>query len=372
MKHILLLLLLCLNAFLTGCAYLHSMGPDVPQTIDELVADSEYGKALEILSYIETDRSNYSTLMEKKEEIKTLAAKLELQTITKAKQLQTDNKWYEAEQLFTTTLKKLPKNSILLLHQQTFLQERDNLLDELELHIDLNRARWLIANTHVEQEIIRILPNAEKQYPELKDFRIQKEKTAQHLLQFTHKALKQRDRKQAKIMLGLIDKLEVVTIDQKQVDRATYQLNALQEQQQVRDDKERAKTQQRQLEANRRYKAKQEKNTQTLIDLLSQNPNLKNLAQAKKQLDSIRINTKKYGLSHRLQEELNHHYQQGIKRHIRHGRELYSQGKIAAALEIWQPLSTIAPKNQKLNEYIERAQHVLIKLQRLQQEQPAR
>jgi hypothetical protein len=60
-------------------------------------------------------------------------------------------------------------------------------------------------------------------------------------------------------------------------------------------------------------------------------------------------------------------FRKGINQGIAGGRRQYSQGHIEQALQIWTALSNIDPGNQKLAEHIERAEHVLQKLQRLNQ-----
>ncbi len=346
MKKLLLATILVSNVLLSGCAYFGSLGADVPEKIDRLIAEQQYGQALDILEYIKPDNPNYSRLMRQKNTLLTLASKLEKKTIDDARQFVKKNEWYKAQLAYEQALEKLPDSTRLTKHQQDFLDRRNKHLNRLELKLVLNKAHWLIANTPVQQEIIRVLPDAERRYAELKDYRIQKEKTAQRLLEFTFQALDRKDYSGASQMLSLIDKLAVDTLDRKQLGEAHQRLKKVRRQRQIQ----------------------QEKKTRELIAALRQGYSHEGLQRARQQLDFINSNRKLYRSSRALYQELEQLYRKGIEQRIRAGRDLYSQGRIEEALKIWQSLQEIDTHNQKLKEHIERASRVLDKLRRLEKE----
>ncbi len=346
MKKCLLAVILLANVLLSGCAYFGSLGADVPEKIDRLIAEQQYGQALDILEYIKPGNPNYIRLMQQKKTLLALASKLEKKTIDDARQFVRKNEWYRAQQAYEQALDKLPDSKVLTRHQQAFLNRRNKHLNRLELKLVLNKARWLIANTPVQQEIIRVLPDAEKRYAELKDYRIQKEKTAQRLLEFTFQALDRKDYSGASNMLNLISKLAVETLDRKQLSDARQRLKKVRRQRQIQ----------------------QEKKTRELIAALKQGYSHEGLRQARQQLDFINSNRKLYQSSRAMYQELEQLYRKGIEQRIRAGRDLYSQGKIEEALKIWQSLQEIDKHNQKLKEHIKRANRVLNKLERLEKD----
>ena len=67
-----------LISLLQGCAYLHSLSSDLPQKIDQWVAEQEYGKALETLSHVPRTHKNFSLLQKKRHAILLQAKDFEL------------------------------------------------------------------------------------------------------------------------------------------------------------------------------------------------------------------------------------------------------------------------------------------------------
>ncbi len=332
-----------LSAMLSSCAYLNSLGTQVPDTIDEMIAQEQYGRALDILSYVKPESADYEKLMRQKKKVLLLADRLEKKTISDARNSVRNNEWYKAQQAYEQALVKLPDSEILKKSQDLFLLKRDQHLRRLELKLDLNRAYWLIANSSVQQAIIRVLSEAEKQYSELKDYQNQKEKTARHLLDFTYEALEKKDYSAAHTMLNLIDGLNVETIDRERLSEAKKHL--------------------RKVSSKRRLE--QEKKTRKLIAALQSDFSNENLLKARRQLDFIERNKKQYSSSQELYDELGSLYRQGIEQGMKAGRTLYSLGKIDEALQIWIPLQRVDKDNQKLQEHINRANRVLEKLQYL-------
>lgn len=346
MKYFSLAIVLVLNVLLSGCVYLQAKAPKVAERIDLLIEEQRYGHALEIIDYVDPDTPDYDRLMQQKKNLSVLASKLEVKTINGARQLVQKNEWYKAQLLYEQALVKLPDCENLQKHQQEFLVTRNKHLGRLELKLNVNKARWYISTTPVQQEIIRVLPDAEEKYAELKDYRIQKEKTAQHLLQFTFEALDDKEYNEANTLLGLIDRLAVGTLDKKQLMDARQQLKNV----------------------SRQRRIQQEKKTHQIIDILKQDYDDAGLRQARQQLDLIESNREQYHSSQLLHTELKQLYQKGIEQKVRDGRNLYTAGNINEALQMWKPLLEIDKTNLKLQTYIARANRVLNKLQRLGKE----
>jgi tetratricopeptide (TPR) repeat protein len=354
---------------LPGCAYFQAMGPDVPQKIDTLISNEEYGKALDILSYSDPSKSNYTELMEQQEQVVLLAERLERETLRETQQLVRDDEWSQASLLFEASLAKLPDSDKLHKQHQLFVESREGLLDHLELQLDLNRAHWLIANGPVQQEMIRVLPNAESKFAELKDFRVQKERTADHLLKFALVSLGQGDHRSAAAMVTLIDSLTVDNLDEELLVMCRYRLQEQQQEQQKKDDLHRQKLAQHQKKQQQLRQEKEGKQTKALIALLEKDTSLEMLQKGWAHLEIISCN-KPYPLSFDPCRKLEQLCQQSIAHHSQLGRELYSQGKIHEALGLWQSLLLMDTNNQKIQDYVDRANRVLSKLQRLEEEAP--
>ncbi len=343
MKIINLLVIFAVGFALSSCAYVSSLRTDSTDIIEEMIADGRYGHALDILAYAKSDKADYEKLMKQKKKLLVLIDSLEKKTIRDARNFVRKNEWYKAQHTYEQALEKNPDSVILKKSQKEFLAKRDRYLSDLERKLDLNRAYWLIANSSVQQAIIRVLSEAEKQYSELRDYQHQKEKTARHLLKYTFQALEKKDYSSAHAMLNLIESLDVETLDEVQLADSKKQLKKV--------------SSKRRLE--------QEKKTRQLITALTKSVNNINLLKARKQLDFIESNKKQYNSSQKLYDELEALYRQGVEQGMKTGRILYALGKIDEALAIWVSLHKVDRDNQKLQEHIDRANRVLMKLQHL-------
>lgn len=361
-------LLVLIHIVLSGCAYFQALGPDVPQKIDQLIADEQYGKALDILSYNNPNKSNYNELLDQQKRVLILAEQLEKETLQETRQLVHQDEWYRAEQLYLESLAKLPDSDKLIKQYQLFLESRKILLGHLELKLDTNRAHWLIANIPVQEEMIRVFPTAEDEFGELNDFRAQKEKTALHLLRFTTQALDRKDHLSAATLIDLIDRLAVDNLDEELLVMCRYRLQELQRIQRMSDNLRQSEAEQQQLKLDRLRLVSEKKKTKALILLLKEDTSLENLLLARTHLDSISRNSREYPSSFELNRYLEQLYHLAVAMHSQSGRTLYSQGNIYEALEIWQFLLEMDKNNQRIQEYVDRANRVLAKLERLKQQ----
>lgn len=371
LRHAACVVVLLVSLLLSGCAYFQAMGPDVPQRIDELVEARQYGKALDILSYSDPGKENYGRLMEQQAEVLRLAKALEKSTLRETQQLMRDDEWYKAAQLFDQSLHCLPDSAKLQKNHQVFLLSRETLLNHLELKLDINRARWLIANGPVQLEMIRVLPDAEAVFPELKDFRAQKERTADHLLKFTLESLGLGDHRSAAEMIGLIDDLAVDNLDEELLVMCRYRLQEQQKEQQAKDALQQRQVAKQERQQERLRQKKEKKKTQALIHLLKTDASMESVQKGWRHLQLLEKNKQAYPASFDLYRALEQEYQHGIRLHSQIGRKLYSQGKIHEALRVWQSLLDMDTNNQKIQDYVDRANRVLRKLKQLEKQAEA-
>ncbi len=329
-----------------GCAYLSSFSTELPDKIDTLIQQQEYGEALQTLKYVRPSHPDYQRLMQQKKKIDKLVVKYERRTIQTADKLVRQGKWYTAEQTYDQALQKVPQSAKLQKAQQQFLTKRDNYLKQLELALLLNRANWLIKNASTQKEIVQVLPDDYRRYEELRDYSNKVEDTAQHLVNCVQSALDAGDYNLAATCLKLAERIGAKNIDKKQLAKANKTL--------TRAGKSEVK--------------KQNKKTRALIAELKQGYSQDNLRRARNQLNVLEKQNSRNKTAIKLRKELDKRYRQGIDQKIAAGRRLYSSGKIQEALDVWNSLLEIDPDNQKLEGHIDRAERVLAKLQRLSKE----
>ena len=331
---------------LSGCAYLSSFSAELPQKIDTLIQQQEYGEALQTLKYVRPTHPDYKRLMRQKKRIEKLVVKYERKTIQKADKLTRQGKWYPAQQTYEQALEKVPHSEELRKAQQAFLIKRDNYLKQLELSLLLNRANWLIKNAPTQKEIVRVLPDDYQRYEELRDYPDKVDEAAVQLVDCVQSALDAGDYNLAETCLKLAERIDSENVDKEQLAIAKKKL-AKAEKTEVR---------------------KQNDITRALIAELKQGYSQDNLKRARQQLNVLEKQNNRNRTSIKLRKELKKRYRQGIDQKIAAGRRLYSSGKIQKALDIWNSLLEIDPDNQKLQGHIDRAERVLKKLQRLSNE----
>ncbi len=340
------LLLLGLLLGLQGCAYLASFGDNLPQTIERQIAEGDYGQALDTLRWIKPDHPQYARLMRLRETARRLARELERTTLREAARLEKQGEWHAAEQRFVAALDRYPQSEKLQKAHEAFLQRRERYLHKLEQALLMNRANWLIQNAPIRTEVVRVLPEDYRRYPALRDYDRQVRRTARGLDQCLREALDEKRPDLLEACLELRLKLDPQHLDKTLIATARKTLA-----------RHRA-----------RERRKENDTTRALITELKQGYSHDNLLRARRHLDRLAERPPADAASRTLRRELEHRFRQGIEQGIAAGRKRYSQGDVAGALAIWQPLAKIDPDNEKLLDHIARAERVLEKLERLRRE----
>ncbi len=345
-RQVLFISLILFQLLSGGCAYLASYSSELPERIETLIQQQEYGEALQLLEYVRPTHTDYKRLMQQKKRVEKLVVKYERKTVLKADKLVRQGNWYSAEQTYAQALEKVPQSKKLQKAQAEFIVKRDNYLKQLELSLLLNRANWLIKNAPTQKEIVRVLPNDYQRYEELRNYPAKVEETAQLLVGCVQSALDAGDYNLAATCLKLAERIGAKNIDQKQLAKANKTL--------ARAKKSEVK--------------KQNNKTRALIAELKQGYSQDNLRRARHQLTVLERQNSRNRTAVKLRKELDKRYRQGIDQKIAAGRRLYSGGKIQEALDVWNSLLNIDPDNQKLQGHIDRAERVLQKLERLSNE----
>ena len=338
--------LLVIQLLFGGCAYLSSYSSELPEKIDTLIQQQEYGEALAMLEYVRPSHADYERLMQQKKRIEKLIPEFEVDTIKKARKLTRHEKWYPAQQIYEQALAKVPQSKKIRESQQKFLTQRDNYLKQLELTLLLNRANWLIKNAPVQKEIMRVIPDDYQRYEELRDYPKKVNETADQLVKCVQSALDASNYNLAETCLRLAEQIGSKNIDKNQLAIANKKL----------------------AQAEKAEIRKQNDKTRALIAELKQGYSQDNLRRARYQLNVLRKQNSRDATSIKLRKQLDKRYRKGIDQKIAVGRRLYSSGKIQEALDVWNSLLEIDPGNQKLEAHIDRAERVLKKLQRLSSE----
>ena len=342
-------LILSLSLSFSGCAFLYTFDSNLPAKIDQWVKQEEYGKALSVLEHIKPNNENYALLMKKKQVIERQAKNYERKTILTANQLVSKNQWHKASLLYEDAMDKLPHSEKLQKSYADFKLKRQVYLEDLENQLLIHKGVWLNNTSLLYRKIKAAVPDKYRSVSGIKDYEKDRDKTLESLVECARTASAANELPLAGKCLALAQRMDKDLKKDPRLDEVRIKLN------QARD----ART--------RQYKRK----TSALIAELRQGYSQDILQRAHDHLQAADQFGPLDDANLKLLEDLDKRLQSGIHQRMESARRLYSRGKIEQALQIWESLQTLAPGNQQLQAYIERARRVLEKLQRLQKEGPA-
>ncbi|TDY01551.1 hypothetical protein [Thiohalophilus thiocyanatoxydans] len=341
-------LIVALSLSLGNCAYLHSFDANLAEKIDQWIEEEKYHKALKTLEHVKDNKADYALLMQKREQIIKLAEKLEQKTISRTNQLVRNNEWHKAAQLYEKNLEKIPEHEKLRQSYADFLEKRQAYLKDLELRLLIKKSAWLGNNTVLYDKIKKAIPGNYQSVSGVRDYEHDREQALQALIECIRTSSSANRLDLAKTCLSLAQRIDRDIQYDPRVASARKKIN------------------QEKAASLRQYKQK----TTDILSNLRQGYSLDNLQRSHDHLkassDFPSLDKEAMGLL----DELDRHLKAGIEQRMESARRLYSNGKIEHALQIWESLQTIAPDNQKLNGYIDRAHRVLKKLRQLQEKEP--
>ncbi len=339
-------LLLILSA-LNGCAYIHSFDSDLDSKIKQWMHEHEYSKALDALSHVRKGHPQYKQLQKRKIEVQQAATRFEKIKLREIDAHIAAQDWQAAESSFNYSMAKLPDSVKLQTAYKAFIKKRAFYLKSLYYQLYINKAEWLVKNQDVQQELFRTLPNDKTTKEKNEEYKNEIDGVYKQLIVCGIEGLNIGDLELAEQCYLLADDLK----SSREIQASILDI-------------------QRQL-------AKDEKHKPLLLSKRGR----KLLEKAKislKQGDlkitlaayrKIPDEDKKHALVIAFKQELESRTKESVAQGIEIGRKLYSQGKIEQALAIWNGLRELAPYNEYLISYIERAQRVIDNLDKLKKQE---
>jgi len=334
-----------LPLLLSNCAYLHSFDANLPEKIDQWIGEEKYQKALNTLEHVKPDNENHALLMQKKERILRLADNLEKNTIASANRLVSQNEWHKASQLYEESLEKIPEHEKLRQSHAEFLDKRQAYLEDLELRLLIKKGVWLGNSAGLYKQIKNTVPGNYHSVSGIRDYEHDRQQALQALTECAQTA-------------SAADKLDLTRTCLTLAERIDSN---------VQNDPRLASARKKISQAKEASLREYKQQTMELLANLRKGYSLDNLQRSHDHLNTSNDFSPLDSEALDLLDDLEKHLKTGIEQRMESARRLYSAGKIEHALKIWESLQTIAPDNQKLEAYIERAHRVLKKLRQLQE-----
>ncbi|VAW94636.1 hypothetical protein MNBD_GAMMA23-2336 [hydrothermal vent metagenome] len=343
MKILIFIALVAIQLGLSSCAYIYSKSDNVAARVETLVSKEKYGLALDTLEFIQPDHFNYAFLMAEKKRIQTLANRFEEKLLTQASTQEQNKHWAEAMKTYDTALGKLPKSKKLQEARKQFVIKRDKYLSQLQNKLLVSKAKTLSKKTATTKEIAQVNPDDNKAKKVLRSHIREIELTTEKLMTCAEDGIKNKDIQLAEECLTLAGNLSATKETTKKIATLHKNLNKVR--------KKRTKS--------------NKKSIQTISKQLTHVKTNAQLIRYRKEILALYHQDKSNKKIIRLKKQLDIHIYNALKTGIKQGQNLYSQGRIQPALNLWNELQQLAPSNQKLNDYIHRAKRVLKKLHSL-------
>ena len=334
-----------LLVLLGGCSFLQSFHSQSPEYIDTLIREQQYGKAQRLLEHISPSRPEQAALLARKKRLVSLIAQFESRTLAEVAELRRQNHWQKAEEKLAQARARLPDSPVLQKAGQEFIAARQRRIEQLNMQIDIHKGIWLRDVEPLLDAIVRTQPDDYERQQQLRQFRRDKARILKSLVRCAREAMAAELYETGRRCLNLADQIDSQNRYGKELQSARLKLQ--------RHD--------------HAWHRKQIETSDALLKELKQGYSHDNLLRTSRHLQKLNSHNqtadeKQY--SALLQQELD----KGIAQSMDAGRQLYSEGRIKEALNIWTRLREIAPDNEVLEAHIARAQRVLEKLQRLKQQ----
>lgn len=363
-----------LAGLLTGCAELPlgkvGLSEPGPAELDRLLAEQEYGRALEMLRQVSDGHPQRETLLARRREVVALAQQFENETLDHMADLEQAGKWAEGIRTLHNALLKLPDSRTLQEKRSAYLKRHAHTVRKLEAQSDIARAQWLIKELHLREEIARIDPDDLSAQGRVAETRKSIDRIATNLvgcgyyaLRSGDNALLQRCLDQAKMLepsdtvhIAIAGLEEELTNHREQERRRAARIASRRssEQRLLRD-----KQQQRAALSQRRESAR-------LKALLEKSLQDKDARQSKELLTRLHKVDDSDPDLRELDERLQVLIDAEVQKTLERGSTFYRQGQFEMARKVWSEALPLDPSNRELLANIDRADRVLRKLKELQ------
>ena len=336
-------LLILLSLSFSGCSLLYSYSDDLPQRLDQWTAEKKYNVALNTIDYIKPTHKDYRITQRKKKLIVKQMNSYERAAIEKSTLLANHGNWIKAFELLEEVADNIIDVENIEKHHASLLNKRHIVISTYENDVLYNKANNLAGKMELYEKIKKTVSESESNQLDISAFNEQRKKTSLRLTILSEQQYKNSQYNNALSTINLALKLkpgnEIVT---------------------------RLKTIKKQIKkATKLKKATYRKEAKALLSKLSQGYSHAILNKTKTTITWLNKNKDDDKSYQEIINKLEKHLATGVKQRFEAARNLYSKGKIQEALSIWLKLKELDPDNAQLQSHIERAEKVLIKLEKL-------
>lgn len=313
------------------------------RSADELIAAGYYEAALEQLIRDKSSSENSAQLDKKIAEVESKINRYEANIASAIDKYVKKSQWQQADQLLAVADEKMPTSVKIAIIKADFTEKRQQQVIDLGYANLVDKAVYLASVRDMLEKQYQILPSKSID----KQIETNNRQIAELRGLLDNCANNSESNKNWSLAKSCYDSAYQLTGDNALVARREN-VNTL-----IQNANTNDKTQSRKLQSlESDYKKAVE--LQQWLDAKILLKRMRNLAPVNE-------------LYQLMEEQLDVDIKRYFNEQSKLAQQLYSQGEISAALEIWQQLKVIAPYNKELLEKIERASRVLENLDRLKQ-----
>lgn len=401
---------------MVGCA--KPFSPDIlgdrtvtPEQIDQLVAEEEYGKALDLFNYVPITHPQYALFQKKLEDVKKRAAVYEKTVLENMRTKMANEEWFAALDEVDAGLEKLPSSSVLELGREELLAKRARRITELETELLIAKGKWLAQDAPLREQLARV--QSQNLFDKWKQSSKKSEvaETAEELYACSERAINENSFGQAKTCLDLAERLDSSETMQAAVSELRQEI--AEREKQAQEEKLQDDTQRLTKQAKRAMDKGQLRRSREIASRLAKiDPDNPEVRQLQRRLNSLEAQGQKEKLRqdydrlasqarealdkgelqeaqrivpelakidpdnpevHQLQRRLNETVSAVVDKMLKRGSMLYRQEKIEEAKTVWEEVLELDPSNEDAQAGVKRAERVLERLRELKEEdRPAR
>ncbi|MFU8836871.1 MAG: tetratricopeptide repeat protein [Thiohalomonadaceae bacterium] len=332
---------------LGGCVLLPSQKT---QDVDALLAQQQYGRALEILAQADPRSPEYTAMAERRREVEAQAANYEQTVRDRARQYIASGDWAAALDHYDEALARLPQSMVLRDGLAQLHQQQTQILEDLEIERLLAQANWLKTTRPTYLQIAQVDPRSRQTRQQLERFAQQANEIASQLALHGNRALANQQLDTANKTLLLAQDLS----DSPAISESVAKLRQEQLAQRNRQQQQQQRQQQQILRLEKQYQAARDTNDYAtarahLAELRKQDPANQHWEQQQQVLEAL--------------------IQARVETLLSRGINAYSRGHFEEAAQAWRETLSLDPRNKLAQDNLERAERVLQRFEELQQRQ---
>ena len=135
--------LLFLSISLSGCSLIYSHSDNLPQRIDQWMAEKKYSVALNTIDYVKPAHQNYRLIQKKKKRILKLIISYENAAIEKSNQFSSQGRWIDAFELLDEVENNIIDTTKIEKHRAKLLKKRNKIITTYENDLLYSQAEYL-------------------------------------------------------------------------------------------------------------------------------------------------------------------------------------------------------------------------------------